>query len=134
MADISTSTISEKAKFYPDYIFNATALGNSAAITSDAFKFGCDQSGTELWIKTDTDITNTAAITIELLQDSDPAGSFTTSKTIATIAIGDNPVAGTYLVKYVSTEDDLQFCKVKITTAEDLQLDTVTSNLRYISR
>lgn len=133
MADIATYTIGQEPKFGTDYIYNATALPNATTATSAVFDFGKVQSGVELVITADTEIVNAGAITFELLQDAAEDGSFTTTKVISTIAAGTQAI-GTELVRYVSDKNTLQFCKVKITTVDDLQLDTITGYIRYISR
>lgn len=133
MAEIRSYTIGQEAKFDQDYIYKATALPNATNATSDMFKFGKSQSAVELVIVADTEIVNAGAITIELLQDEAATGSFTTSKTLATIAAGTQAV-GAELVRYVSDKNTLQYCKVKITTVNNLATDTITGYLRTISR
>jgi hypothetical protein len=136
MAEISDYTISQDAKFYPDYAFNTTALGEAdVAITSSVFKFGKDQSGTELWIKADAAITvaATETLTIKLLQSVDSAFTSTVTETLVVLPAATY-AAGSDLIRFVSTKETLQYCKLELTATEDLSAKTVTGNLRYISR
>lgn len=134
MAEISAYTISQDAKFYPDYIFNATDLGEAdAVVTSSVFKFGKNQAGTELWITADAAITiaATETLTIKLLQAVDSAFTTTVTETLVTLPAGTY-AAGSDLVRFVSTKETLQYCKVTLTATEDLSAKSVTGNLRYI--
>ena len=132
---IASYTIGSEAKFDPDYVFQATALPNADNISSESFKFGKNQSGTELIIVADTEVVvaATKSIVFELLQDVAEDGSYATSKTLATFAPATY-AAGTEFVRFVASDDILQFCKVKVTTDDDQSADKITGYLRYISR
>ena len=132
---ISDYTIGSEAIFAPDYIFNATAMPNNDNTSSGFFKFGKNQSGTELIIVADAEtvVAATKTLTFELLQDVSETGDYTTSKTLATYPAATY-AAGTEFVRFVASDDILQFCKVKVTTTDDLSGKTITGYLRYISR
>lgn len=134
-----SGSISDPFKFAPDAVFDATALGNAAAITSSAFKFGGSQSGVQLNILANTaiSIADTKAITVSLLTDTAEDGSFATEKVLFTVTAATTPetwAIGDTIVKYVSTEEDLQWAKVKVTTTADESSEKIDGYLTYIAR
>jgi len=131
--DIRNYKIGQVARFEGDYFFKATALPNASTLESTVFEFGKSQSALELQIIADTEIVNAGAITIELLQDAAEDGSFTTTKTIATVGAGTQAI-GTVLAKFVSDSDTLHYGKIKITTVNNLAADTVSGFTTWAAR
>jgi hypothetical protein len=108
-------------------IWTETALPNNTNKSTSAFKLGKIASNVQLNIVFNDTITVTTAKTgkIELLFDSAEGGSYSTTKTIASYVAADEITAGT-VIRYVPTDADLQFCKVKVTTTDDWSAKDMT--------
>lgn len=137
MARSLSGTIGEPTKFAGDYIFDATALGNATSITSSAFEFGNCQSSLQLNILANTaiSIADTKSLTVTLLTDSSATGNFATEKVLFTVTAATTPetwAIGDTIVKYVSTDEDLKYAKVKITTTADESSEKVDGYLTHI--
>ena len=136
MATLSTGTIGAGAVFAPDYIFNAFALPNATNYSSSAFEFGNNQAGTRILLTNDDEITMVDAkvLTIELFHSDTFAGSYTAAKTLYTVTASTTVIAaGTEIVNETSQEDYKHWCKIKITTDDDLDAFDITANVHYIS-
>lgn len=131
-----TGTIGEdKAKFDPDYIYEAAALPNATDATSDLFRMGRTQGGVQLEIQADTtvDIADGESLKIELLYDTSSTGDFADSvviydETASGAAI--NFAADAFIIKYIATDDIESYNKLKITTSANESGDDINA---YIS-
>jgi hypothetical protein len=108
-------------------IWTEEALPNNTNKSTSVFKLGKIASNVQLNIVFNDAITVTSAKTgkVEILFDSSSTGSFSTSKIIASYIAADEIAAGTTL-RYVSTDADLQYAKVKITTTDDWSAKDMT--------
>lgn len=128
-----TGTIGEdKAKFDPDYIYEAAALPNATDATSDTFRIGRTQGGVQIEVQADTtvDIADGESLTIELLYDTSASGDFADS-----VVIYDETASGAainfavdaFIIKYIATDDVESYNKLKITTSADESGDKINA-------
>lgn len=114
-----------------DDIWTAEALPNNTNKSSSIFKLGKIASNVQLNFVFNDAITVTSAKTgkVELLLDSSSTGSFATVVLLKAYIAADEITAGTVL-RYVPTDADLQYAKIKVTTTDDWSAKDVTA---YIS-
>ena len=112
---------------YPDYIYSATAMPNNTNSSSSVFQFGKSKSGVELKVSFDAEtvIASTKTLSIDLIQDSAVGGSYATVTNLASYTAG-TIAAGTTL-RFTPTEATLQYCKIKVTTTDDLSAKKLTA-------
>ena len=112
---------------YPDYIYSATAMPNNTNSSSAVFQFGKSKSGVELKVSFDAEtvVASTKTLSIDLIQDSAVGGSYATVTNLASYTAG-TIAAGTTL-RFTPTEATLQYCKIKVTTTDDLSAKKLTA-------
>jgi hypothetical protein len=112
---------------YPDYIYSATAMPNNTNSSSSVFQFGKSKSGVELKVSFDAEtvIASSKTLSIDLLQDSAVGGNYATVTNLASYTAG-TITAGTTL-RFTPTEATLQYCKIKVTTTDNLSGKNITA-------
>lgn len=119
-----------------DRIFNATALGNNAAINSSAFRIAEVGARCEIEVYAATEITiaDTKSLTVALFFDEVETGSFSSSRTVFAVAASGSAVTiadGALICKYTPDSDVKHFGKLRVTCTGDQTLDKVTANIAY---
>lgn len=117
-----------------DYIYKATALPNNTSYTSTAFEFGTNNHRLEfvLALDAETAITDTKVLTVELLHSDTEDGTYTTHKVLYTVTGSTTTLAEGDLIRYVPETGVKQWCKVKVTTTDNLATKTITSYVTQI--
>lgn len=131
---MATYTLGGDVKVYGDYIYNASAMPNNTNASSDAFLFGTNNHRLELVISLDasTAITDTKVLTFELMHCDTVDGSYTSHKVLYTVTGSSTTLSAGELLRYVPETGVKQFCKIKITTTDDLSAKKVTAWLKQI--
>ena len=112
---------------YPDYIYSATAMPNNTNASSSIFQLGKSKSRVELKVSFDAEtiVASTKTLSIDLIQDSATGGSYATVTNLASYTAG-TIAAGTTL-RFTPTEATLQYCKIKVTTTDNLSDKKLTA-------
>lgn len=109
-------------------------LPNATNVSTAAFRFAKTQSRVELEIFAVNEITipDTQTLTIELLWDTDEAGTFTSSREIASFAPsgGAQVITAGTSIGIITPETDVEhYAKVKYTASSDLSAFDVRREL-----
>lgn len=119
-----------------DRIFDATSLGNNAAINSSVFRIAKVGARCEIEVYAATEITiaDTKSLTVALFYDHDSAGSFASSRTVYAVAASGAAVTianGALICKYTPDSDVEHFGKLRVTCTGDQSTDKVSANICY---
>ncbi len=133
MATVYGQLGAEYTKVYGDLIYDEATLPNTTNASSVAFKLGGNNHRGQIVLNADTEITvaATKAITIELMHCDTIDGSYTSFKTLlsiapSTIALGAN------ILKYVAEDGVKHYAKIKITTTGDQSAGKITGFLAQV--
>jgi len=139
MARDITGTLGGRVKAHGDSVFDAQALPNATTVTSSAFKFGKSQSGVELVVSANTNISiaDSKQLKVEILYDTADDGSFASSKVVydvtasgsaVTFAVND-VISATVPDKAIET-----WAKVKVTTTANESSEKIDAFIYRVSR